>query len=115
VLERSVFDRIPGAGRWRTALLLDGNLGIGADPRSLLRRVFALVQKGAEVLVEVTEPGTVGTSGLARLEIDGVAGPRFAWSPVSVDELAPIAAGAHGRVLDTWCDGARWFAALRHG
>jgi len=35
-LERSIFGRIPGAGRWRTALLLDGNLGIGGDPVELL-------------------------------------------------------------------------------
>ena len=39
VLERSVFGRVPGAGRWGSALLLDGNLGIGADPAFLLRRV----------------------------------------------------------------------------
>ena len=37
VLERSVFDRVPGAGRWRSALLLDGNIGIGGDPVALLR------------------------------------------------------------------------------
>ena len=31
VLHRSVFDRLPGTGRWGTVLLLDGNLGIGGD------------------------------------------------------------------------------------
>ena len=56
VLERSVFDRIPGVGRWATALLLDGNLGIGADPIALLARVFTLLRPGGEVLVETLRP-----------------------------------------------------------
>ena len=32
VLQRSVFDPLPGQGRWRTVLLADGNIGIGGDP-----------------------------------------------------------------------------------
>ena len=35
---RSVFADVPGAGRWRTALLLDGNIGIGGAPVPLLER-----------------------------------------------------------------------------
>ncbi|MFJ5120462.1 SAM-dependent methyltransferase [Kitasatospora sp. NPDC088548] len=35
---RSVFDRLPAEGRWGAALLADGNLGIGGDPDTLLRR-----------------------------------------------------------------------------
>ena len=31
VLERSVFDPLPGEGRWASVLLLDGNIGIGGD------------------------------------------------------------------------------------
>jgi hypothetical protein len=31
-LERSVFARVPATGRWRTALLLDANVGIGGAP-----------------------------------------------------------------------------------
>src|SRR4029453_1954232 len=34
VLLRSVFDPIPGEGRWGTVLLLDGNVGIGGDERA---------------------------------------------------------------------------------
>ena len=29
---RDVFEPVPGAGRWRTVLLADGNIGIGGDP-----------------------------------------------------------------------------------
>ncbi len=35
-IRASVFDELPGSGRWRTALLLDGNIGIGGDPAALL-------------------------------------------------------------------------------
>src|ERR1700728_593065 len=28
-IARSIFDEVPGAGSWQTALLLDGNIGIG--------------------------------------------------------------------------------------
>ena len=35
---RCVFGAVPGAGRWRTILLLDGNIGIGGAPAALLRR-----------------------------------------------------------------------------
>src|SRR5204863_7462240 len=38
VLQRSVFDPLPGHGRWRTIVLADGNIGIGGDPVRLLRR-----------------------------------------------------------------------------
>ncbi len=59
VLERSVFDRVPCAGRWRTALLLDGNIGIGGDPASLLLRIGELLaHRGSRVLVETAPPET---------------------------------------------------------
>ncbi len=56
-LERSVFASVPAEGRWRSALLLDGNIGIGGDPVGLLRRVGELVELGGPVLVETRPPG----------------------------------------------------------
>src|SRR4051812_13782284 len=58
VLETSIFDRIPGAGSWRTALLLDGNIGIGGHPDALLARLASLVARGGTVLVELDPPGS---------------------------------------------------------
>ncbi len=40
-LRRSVFDGLPGEERWQTALLVDGNVGIGGDPVWLLSRLRA--------------------------------------------------------------------------
>lgn len=57
VLHRSVFDRLSDEGRWGTALLLDGNIGIGGDPVRLLRRTRTLLRDGGRVLVEAEGPG----------------------------------------------------------
>jgi SAM-dependent methyltransferase len=56
VLRRSVFDPVPDAGRWGSALLLDGNLGIEGDPIRLLRRVASLLRPGGSVLAEFEPP-----------------------------------------------------------
>ena len=42
-IRRSVFDPLPGQGRWATALLADGNIGIGGYPDELLRRCARLL------------------------------------------------------------------------
>ena len=113
VLARSVFDRVPGAGRWACALLLDGNLGIGGDPSALLERVASLLAPGGTVLVEVDPPGTPTGAEVARFEIGGVEGPWFAWTSVGADEVS-APAGAAGLVVEhVWPSGDRWFGALR--
>jgi SAM-dependent methyltransferase len=53
VLRRSVFQDLPAEGTWGTALLIDGNIGIGGDPFALLARCAELVRAGdGRVLVE---------------------------------------------------------------
>ena len=51
-LRRSVFEPVPGEGRWDTALLIDGNVGIGGDPHALLRRMSQLLTPGGLLVVE---------------------------------------------------------------
>ena len=51
-LRRSVFEPLPGEGRWDTVLLMDGNIGIGGDPHALLRRVLRLVAPGGRLVAE---------------------------------------------------------------
>ncbi len=113
MLERSVFDPLPGAGRWGSALLLDGNLGIGGDPVRLLRRVAGLVRAGGLVVVELDAPGRSAGPKAVRLEVRGRTGPWFLWARVGADEL-PALAGDAGLAVDArWSTGPRWFAALR--
>jgi SAM-dependent methyltransferase len=52
-LVRDVFGPLPGEGRWDTALLADGNVGIGGDPVMLMRRVRDLLAPGGRAVVEV--------------------------------------------------------------
>jgi SAM-dependent methyltransferase len=112
VLHRSIFDRVPGHGRWGTALLLDGNIGIGGAPAVLLRRVVDLLRPRGRALVEVGTRATDTRPRTVRLEHDGRAGPWFAWAEVGVDDLDDIASDAGMHVHDLWNDGTRWFAQL---
>jgi SAM-dependent methyltransferase len=91
VLERSVFDRLPGEGRWGTVLLLDGNIGIGGDPLHLLRRLGELLSSDGEALVEVEPPGTPLVRDAVRLRAPNGDGPWFDWAWVGADAIGALA------------------------
>ncbi|MBS42274.1 MAG: SAM-dependent methyltransferase [Nocardioides sp.] len=97
-LRRDVFGSLPGEGRWRTALLADGNVGIGGDPVALLRRVREVLDPRGRVVVELAPAGTPsGTSWAALEPASGLAAARskpFRWSVVSVDDVGALATGA---------------------
>ncbi|NDU75359.1 methyltransferase domain-containing protein [Actinomadura sp. DSM 109109] len=112
---RDVFGRVPGAGRWRTVLLADGNIGIGGDPAALLRRVLALLAPGGRVLAEVGPPGSASRVEPLRLRSDRSVGEWFAWAHVSADAAADLAAACTATVTELWEDAGRWFVALRRG
>jgi SAM-dependent methyltransferase len=112
VLERSIFARIPGAGRWGTVLLLDGNIGIGGDPVALLRRSRSLLRADGHVLAELAPPGTRSRSLDVRLDRRGVQGPVFPWAVLGADDVEAAAGGAGLRVEDLWQGGDRWFTQL---
>ena len=111
-VRRSVFDPLPGEGRWGTVLLADGNVGIGGDPVVLLRRCRALARPGGRVLVELEAPGTGCSTVRTRLERCGEVTPWFDWAHVGVDAVAGPAALAGLRVLEHWGAEDRWFASL---
>jgi SAM-dependent methyltransferase len=109
VLRRSVFDRVPAAGRWITVLLLDGSIGIGGDPAPLLRRAGTLLADGGTVLVEVAAPDV--PSRLVTVRLDGN-GPAFRWARVGIDGLAALAEATGLAVGRTAAVGGRWFGWL---
>jgi SAM-dependent methyltransferase len=112
VLRRSVFEPVLGEGRWRTVLLLDGNIGIGGDPVALLVRLTALLRHDGRILVESGPPGASSTVERAHLEVDGEAGPSFGWQTVGSDRLEGLAAAAGLHPERSWEDGGRWFSFL---
>jgi SAM-dependent methyltransferase len=112
VLHRGVFDAVPAAGRWGTALLLDGNIGIGGNPVALLRRVRDLVHADGRVLVELADKDARRAPAMARLDVGGSQGPWFAWCSVTVEGIDDVAAAAALRVEAVWSDSGHWFSRL---
>jgi SAM-dependent methyltransferase len=111
-LVRDVFGQVPGAGRWMTVLLADGNIGIGGDPVALLRRVAELMGPLGRALVEVQPPGTELRKEQVRLRAAGKIGAWFPWAYVGADQIAEVAEGAGMMAQDTWTADGRWFASL---
>jgi SAM-dependent methyltransferase len=113
VIVASIFDELPGLDRWSSALLLDGNIGIGGAPTRLLRRIRALLARDGQVIVELSPPGTRSVRTTARLELAGAISEWFPWAEVSTDSVQAVAMTAALAVERRWSDGGRWFAALR--
>jgi len=114
VLQRDLFGLLPGEGRWSTALLFDGNVGIGGDPTRLLTRCRQLTAAGGEVVAEVQPPGTGWRRLTAWFERDGERSESFAWALVAADAIAALAQPAGLRVADLApTPSGRWFARLR--
>jgi SAM-dependent methyltransferase len=111
-MQRDVFDRLPGEGRWHTALLADGNIGIGGDPHRLLRRCRRLVRPGGSVLAELAPPGSVTWSGPVRLRVGEAVSLPFAWAAVASDDVVDVAHRAGLGVATLWTEAGRWFAHL---
>ncbi|MFI0240500.1 class I SAM-dependent methyltransferase [Streptomyces sp. NPDC016845] len=115
-LRRSVFEPLPGEGRWDTVLLMDGNVGIGGEPRALLRRVHQLLVPGGLLLAE-TAPVDVDDRAQVRV-VDATSGARdegrpFPWARLGTEALLRHAARAKLFPAAQWSAGGRRFVALR--
>ncbi|MEV7729611.1 methyltransferase domain-containing protein [Streptomyces sp. NPDC087917] len=111
----SVFDPLPGEGSWGTALLIDGNIGIGGDPGRLLSRVRDLVRDRGLLIVEVS-PGEVDERRRVRLYAgQQAASPVFSWATVGASALERRARDCGWSAGETWTGprGERCFVALR--
>lgn len=111
-LRRDVFETLPGEGRWRTALLADGNIGIGGDPASLLCRLRELLARDGRVVAELAPPGTRHGSGWATLRYGCDTSTQVRWSVVGVDDIDGLAALCGLLVGDVLELGGRWCAVL---
>lgn len=112
VMLGDLFTGVPHAGRWRTALLLDGNVGIGGAPDALLRRTRELLSPGGSALVELDAPGAPTYRTRVRIEAPGVVSDWFAWARVGVDGIDALARAAGFSAGEAFGAGGRWFASL---
>ncbi|MET7644963.1 class I SAM-dependent methyltransferase [Streptomyces sp. NPDC005426] len=122
-LRRSVFEPLPGEGRWGTVLLLDGNIGIGGDPRRLLERAAGLLAPGG-LLVAETVPQDIDERVSVHLDDGRGAGPfahgtrpaaqePFPWARLGTPALLRRAGSQGWEPVDQWEAGGRPFVALR--
>ena len=111
-LLRDVFGPIPGEGRWETALLADGNIGIGGDPVALLERTRDLVSPGGRVVVEVAPPGTGVVTRHISIETEIGRSDVFPWTLVGADAIEAVALAAGLRLRSQERFGDRWCAVL---
>ena len=101
-LHRSVFDPLPGQGRWATVLLADGNIGIGGLPARLLHRCAQLLAPDGQLLVEA-DPVDVDEQLTAYLERpDGRRGPDFPWALMGTAALLQAVTDAGLHVTGQW-------------
>ena len=90
-LRRDLFGPLPGAGRWSTVLLADGNVGIGGDPRRVLRRAGELLHSGGRCVAEFEGESQGIVARWVRLESSKTIGPWFRWATVGIEGARQLA------------------------
>ncbi|CAN5120868.1 class I SAM-dependent methyltransferase [soil metagenome] len=114
VLDRSVFERLPREGSWATALLVDGNIGIGGDPSALLERCREIIAADGTVVVEVDRDASVDRAYSGTVvDIHGHASDEFPWAEIGRDALVARASMAGLRLAQSWVTDGRTFCRLR--
>ncbi|MFI6620633.1 class I SAM-dependent methyltransferase [Streptomyces sp. NPDC050528] len=113
-LRRPVFEPLPGEGRWDTALLVDGNVGIGGNPHALLRRMSQLLAPGGLLIAE-----TVPVDVDERVQVHvadgrGTSGTAFPWARLGTPALLRHARRAGWRPDGQWTADGRSFLTLRN-
>lgn len=112
VLRRSVFQDLPAEGSWGTALLIDGNIGIGGDPQALLERCASLVDKEVGRVIIETHPDPTYDRMFDGILIDDLERQSlpFPWAEIGGLTLRSYAARAQLRLASEWTMGGRSFA-----
>ncbi|MEU3661884.1 class I SAM-dependent methyltransferase [Streptomyces sp. NPDC032940] len=116
-LRRSVFEPLPGEGRWDTVLLMDGNVGIGGDPGALLSRVAALLAPGGLLIAETVAADVDERAQVQVVDVTDARAPGrpFPWARIGTRALLRRASATGWRTAAQWASGERRFVALRSG
>lgn len=111
-LRRDIFETLPGIGRWHTVLLADGNVGLGGDPRRVLRRAAELMHREGHCVAEFDSTTTGIRTGFVRLESERTVGPWFRWASVGIGCVAALAEDVGLAVKEIYPIGGRTVASL---
>lgn len=107
-----IFAPLPMEGRWRSILLADGNIGIGGDPRRLLRRCADLIDRRGRVVAEVHPPGGPTWSGPVTLRHGDRESEPFPWACLALCDVAETVVRTGLRLVDEWTEAGRWLVRL---
>ncbi|WP_329166841.1 methyltransferase domain-containing protein [Streptomyces sp. NBC_01267] len=110
---RSVFAPLPGEGRWGTALLMDGNVGIGGDPAALLVRVAELTGPNGMLIVEAAGHDIDERVDVRVDDGRGARGAAFPWARAGTRALLGYAETTGWVAEDQWKTAGRSFLQLR--
>lgn len=109
----SVFGAVPRQGWWQTALLVDGNVGIGGDVPQLLARCSELLRPGGEILVEVDGRHDHETRYLGEVvDARGRRSATFPWAEIGRDRLVDLLPALGLGLAEHWTVGERSFCRL---
>jgi len=111
--QQTVFDRVRDEGTWRTALLIDGNIGIGGDIPALLTRCAEIIAPDGIVVVELdTDPAHEQRYEAEIVDGSGASSARFPWAEVGRDALSAMLHETPLEITRSWEIGGRSFSAL---
>jgi hypothetical protein len=109
----SVFDRVPAEGLWGTALLVDGNVGIGGDVEALLGRCRDILAPAGALVVEVHPDDDRDHAYSATLvDTEGAQSDEFPWAEVGVTRLTELARACGYTVERVFTASGRRFCRL---
>jgi len=109
----SVFDRVPAEGSWQTALLVDGNIGIGGDVAALLSRCRQLLAPDGEIVVELDGDADHDDRYLGQVvDSRGGASASFPWAEIGLNPLVALLPQLRLALAQSWELDGRSFARL---
>lgn len=113
VLQRSVFDVLPREGQWQTALLVDGNIGIGGNVGALLHRCSELLSPTGEIVAELHVDVRRDERFVAHLTDDrGAESAAFPWAEIGLGPIRRLAPRLGLRLAQDWRVDGRVFCRL---
>ncbi|MEZ5094269.1 class I SAM-dependent methyltransferase [Nocardioides sp.] len=111
-VQGDVFGPVPHEGDWDTALLADGNIGIGGDPVRLLRRVVGLLAVGGRVVADLAAYGSGVRRTSLTIRTQEQHSEPFPWAIVGADAVAAVAEAAGLVTTEVHEHAGRWFGVL---